>query len=68
MVEFAYNRRIYSTTSFSPFEMVYGFNPLTPLDLCPLPLLEISNKDEQQMVELVKSIHKKSKIANREEK
>ncbi|RDX85182.1 hypothetical protein CR513_33678, partial [Mucuna pruriens] len=26
-----------STTSHSPFELVYGFNPLTPLDLLPLP-------------------------------
>ncbi|XP_042377669.1 uncharacterized protein LOC121970764, partial [Zingiber officinale] len=36
-VEFAYNRAVHSTTQFSPFEIVYGFNPLTPLDLLPLP-------------------------------
>ena len=35
--EFSYNRTIYSATKFSPFEIVYGFNPLTPLDLSPLP-------------------------------
>ena len=34
--EFAYNRSVHSTTSFSPFEIVYGFNPRTPLDLLPL--------------------------------
>jgi len=39
-IEFAYNRVVHSTTSYSPFEIVYGFNPLTPLDLLPLPTHE----------------------------
>ncbi|XP_052181971.1 uncharacterized protein LOC127794765 [Diospyros lotus] len=39
-VEFAYNRSVHSATKFSPFEVVYGFNPLTPLDLTPLPMAE----------------------------
>ena len=39
-IEFAYNRVVHSTTSHSPFEVVYGFNPLTPLDLLPLPTHE----------------------------
>ncbi|XP_073286746.1 uncharacterized protein [Primulina huaijiensis] len=37
-VEFAYNRCMHSTTNYSPFEIVYGFNPLTPLDLMSLPV------------------------------
>ncbi|KAH9698005.1 hypothetical protein KPL71_023835 [Citrus sinensis] len=28
-------------TKFSPFEIVYGFNPLTPLDLLPLLLMSV---------------------------
>nr|KYP35358.1 Transposon Ty3-I Gag-Pol polyprotein [Cajanus cajan] len=36
-IEFAYNRVVHKTTNLSPFEVVYGFNPLTPLDLIPLP-------------------------------
>ena len=39
-VEFAYNRVMHSTTQLCPFEVVYGFKLLTPLDLLPLPLHE----------------------------
>jgi hypothetical protein len=37
-IEFAYNRSV--TIEFLPFEIVYGFNPLTPMDLIPLPVDE----------------------------
>nr|KYP51768.1 hypothetical protein KK1_026429 [Cajanus cajan] len=36
-IEFSYNRVVHKTTNISPFEVVYGFNPLTPMDLIPLP-------------------------------
>jgi len=39
-IEFAYNRKVNSTTSHTPFEVVYVFNPLTPLDLLPIPILD----------------------------
>ena len=35
-VKFAYNRTVHSATGFSPFEIIYDFNPLTPMDLIPL--------------------------------
>nr|KYP41556.1 hypothetical protein KK1_037070 [Cajanus cajan] len=28
---------VHNITNLSPFEVVYDFNPLTPLDLLPLP-------------------------------
>jgi len=31
-IKFAYNRVVNSTTSHAPFEVMYGFIPLTPLD------------------------------------
>ncbi|XP_013628485.1 PREDICTED: uncharacterized protein LOC106334699 [Brassica oleracea var. oleracea] len=40
-VEFAYNRSLHSTTKFTPFQFVYGFNPLVPLVLQPGDLVWI---------------------------
>ncbi|RDX97462.1 Retrovirus-related Pol polyprotein from transposon 17.6, partial [Mucuna pruriens] len=45
-MEFAYNRVFNSTTSYSPFELDYSFNPLSPLDLFPLPILPNCVNDE----------------------
>ena len=39
--------------------MVYGFNPLTPLDLTPLPLFECANLDGAKKVGVVKVLHEK---------
>ena len=38
VVEFSYNRSRHSATKLSPFEVVYGLNPITPLDFTPRPL------------------------------
>ena len=56
-IEFAYNRSVHSTTNFSPFEIVFGFNPLTPLDLLPLQVNEMTSLDGQKKVEMVKKLH-----------
>ena len=56
-IEFAYNRSVHSTTKFSPIEIVYGFNPLTPLDLLPLPVNEMASLDGQKKVEMLKKLH-----------
>ena len=61
-VEFAYNRTIHSATKFLPFEIVYGFNRLTPLDLSPLPMSEHVNLDGKKKAEFVKQIHVKARL------
>ena len=50
-VEFAYNHSDNSATKYSPFEIVYGFNPLTALDLTPLHVSERVNLDSKKKVE-----------------
>ncbi|XP_071917089.1 uncharacterized protein [Coffea arabica] len=60
-VEFAYNRTVHTSTQFSPFEIVYGFNPLTPLDLSPLPISERVNLDGKKKAEFVRDLHTKAR-------
>jgi len=57
-VEFAYNRVVHSTRKHSPFEVMYGFDPLTPLHLLPLPnISDFKHKDALAKVEYVKRLH-----------
>ena len=66
-VEFSYNRVTNTTTSFSPFEVVYGFNPLSPFDLIPLPNdSSILSKDGLYRATFVKDLHEK--VRNQTEK
>ncbi|GKV51258.1 hypothetical protein SLEP1_g57926 [Rubroshorea leprosula] len=50
---------IHSATNCSPFEVVYGFNPLTPLDLLPLPIDEQASLDGKKKAEEVRQLHER---------
>ena len=68
-IEFAYNRVVHNITNCSPFEIVYGLNPLTPLDLLPMPNISIlKHKDEQAKVDYVRKIHEHVKAQNEKKK
>ncbi|KAL1204567.1 RNA-directed DNA polymerase-like protein [Cardamine amara subsp. amara] len=60
-IEFAYNHARHSATKQSPFEIVYGFNPLTPLDLSPLPQAVYSSSTGETKAEFVKKLHQRVK-------
>nr|XP_034570750.1 uncharacterized protein LOC117835509 [Setaria viridis] len=52
---------VHSTTNMCPFEIVYGFKPLAPFDLLPLPLQERNNMEATKRASYVKKIHEKNK-------
>jgi hypothetical protein len=52
-VEFACNRATHSTTKVSPFQVVYGFNPLAPIDILSLPTSERIHSDAKKRVEFI---------------
>jgi len=62
-VEFAYNRAVHSTTNMCPFEIVYGFKPITSIDLLPLPLQERTNMEVSKHAAYIKKVHEKTKEA-----
>lgn len=51
---------MHSSILYLLFEIGYGFNPLTPLDLLPLPINEIASLDGKPKVNLVKQTHDKA--------
>ena len=65
-MKFAYNRAVHSVTHCSLFEAVYDFNPLTPMDLCPLPVSKLVNVDGESKEKYVKQINQQ--VRNRIEK
>jgi len=57
-IEIVYNRVVNSTTSHTPFEIVNGFNPLTSLDLLPIPVLdEVLCNDGFEKTYFIKNLH-----------
>ncbi|GJR05402.1 RNA-directed DNA polymerase [Tanacetum coccineum] len=55
--EFAYNRSTHSSTGHSPFLVVYGRNPFTPLDLAQFPGVETFSAEGNDRAEQIKSLH-----------
>jgi hypothetical protein len=53
----AYNRSVHSTTKFSPFEIVYGFTPLIPMDFISLPDGERVSLDGNHKTRVVRTLY-----------
>ncbi|GKB66300.1 gag-pol polyprotein [Tanacetum coccineum] len=55
--EFAYNRAPNKTTGISPFKVVYGLNPSTPLDLAVLDTTSKFSKEASDLAMEIQTIH-----------
>ncbi|KAH9685576.1 hypothetical protein KPL70_014010 [Citrus sinensis] len=56
-IEFAYNHSIHQTTGSSPFEVVYGKNPISPLDLAPLLTDHQFSGEAEERSKSIKKMH-----------
>nr|GEU69428.1 reverse transcriptase domain-containing protein [Tanacetum cinerariifolium] len=56
--EFAYNRSVNRTIGKSPFEIVYGWNLITPLDLVPVPKMGWFSEEGVDQSEQIKELHR----------
>jgi hypothetical protein len=50
---------VHSTIDYSLFEIIYGFNPLTPLDLIHLLVYENVSVDGNTKAQVVKDLYAK---------
>ena len=48
---------MHSTIGFSPFEIIYEFNPLTPMDLISLPLEEKVSLDGEKKKKMMRQLY-----------
>jgi len=60
--KFAYNMAPSKITSLSPFKIVYGVEPLSPLDLIPRPLDEKLCMEASKRVDEIKRFHEQAKL------
>lgn len=56
--EFAYNRSVHRSTGYSPFQVIYGYNPRAPLDLAPVPELKRVPKKVEDLIADVQAVHR----------
>ena len=68
IAEFAYNSSTNRTTQHSPFEIVYGMQPASVLDLSNLPLPKKEHPKATDLVEFIQQLHadikKKIEVSN----
>ena len=61
-LKFSYNRATSKTAGLSLFKIVYGIDPLSPLDIFSRPLDEKPSLEASERVEKIKHLHEQVKL------
>uniref|UniRef100_A0A2N9F7T1 RNA-directed DNA polymerase n=1 Tax=Fagus sylvatica TaxID=28930 RepID=A0A2N9F7T1_FAGSY len=62
IAEFAFNSSINRSTQHSPFEVVYGSNPASVLDLVPLPIPKKVHPKAEEFATILQQVHQQVKL------
>ena len=60
--EFAYNRSMHRTVGKSPFEVVYGLQPIGPMELTPHPTIQQFSRDAEVRAKEIKKLHEEVRL------
>ena len=61
--EFAYNRSMHRTVGKSPFEVVYGLQPIGPMELAPHPTIQQFSGDAEVRAKEIKKLHEEVRLS-----
>ena len=61
-IEFAYNRSMHRTVGKSPFEVVYGLQPIGPMELAPDPTIQQFSGDAEVRAKEIKKLHEEVRL------
>ena len=61
-IEFAYNKSMHRTVGKSPFEVVYGLQPIGPMELAPHPTVQQFSGDAEVRAKEIKKLHEEVRL------
>ena len=61
-IEFAYNRSMHRTVGKGPFEVVYGLQPIGPMELAPHPTIQQFSGDAEVRAKEIKKLHEEVRL------
>ena len=61
-IEFAYNRSMHRTVGRSPFEVVYGLQPIGAMEFAPHPTIHQFSGDAEVRAKEIKKLHKEVRL------